>query len=416
MKIHIIGGGIVGLCSAWYLTKAGYKVAVIDADNLQEGASNNNVGIVVPSHFVPMAAPGVIAKGIKWMFNSKSPFYIKPRFDFNLIEWLFRFYKSCSADNVNKYVHLLFELNNRSKQMYREFSITEGFDFKYSEKGLMMLFKTAEAEHEERTMLDKAEKIGISARMLSSDDVKKMNNGLDFSIKGAAYYESDAHLHPNSFISCLVSNLKLLGVEFISGVNVTEIERNRNKITKLILNNGESISTEYVIVAAGSWSRYLLDKAGSKILLQDGKGYSFSYNHLNTTLPVCPLILTEARVALTPMGNSLRVGGTMEINNFNTHINSNRVEGIIGSVKQYIPGYDLKYPSLNEIKYGFRPCTPDGVPYIGTIKNTNNLIVATGHAMMGMSLGPVTGKLVASLVKGEKTDYDMNLLSPERFN
>lgn len=414
MKIHIIGGGVVGLCSAWYLVQAGHGVTVIDKTDLTDGTSHGNAGMVVPSHFIPLATPGVMAKGIRWMFDKRSPFFIKPRLNAELIQWLWRFYKACSPEKVERAIPALKQLNEWSRELYREFAADPTFDFDFEKKGLLMLYQDKKTGHEEIEVAEKAHSLGMEAEVLSPSQVQELETGVEVDVLGGVYYPNDAHLYPNTFMQQLTNELIRLGVDFHKGNSVMDLRSRKGKVEKILMSDDSILEVENLILTAGSWSAKLLKRAGIKILLQDGKGYSMTYKN-PASRPNIPTILTEAKVAITPMGNDLRIGGTLEISNFSTHIHKFRLEGILNSLPSYYPGFSLPMPALDQIWQGYRPCTPDGLPYIGRSAKIDNLIVATGHAMMGMSMGPATGKLVAQMIQNQNLGMDVGLFGIDRF-
>ena len=413
-QIHIVGGGVIGLCSAYFLNKEGVDVTVIDKGDLSDGTSHGNAGMIVPSHFVPLASPGVIAQGIKWMFDSKSPFYIKPRLSVDLAQWMWQFYKSCNRKNVNRAIPVLFEFNEYSKTLYRAFSEMPELSFSYEEKGLLMLYKTAHQEKEEIEMAERAHAIGLEAEIMAPNELHKIEPDINLDVKGGLYFPGDAHLYPNEFIHQLIKYLKAEGVNFITGNAVKDFDVSNGEINKILLTNDEKISVENVLFCSGSWTGQLFQKLGMKLSLQDGKGYSITLNQ-PALKPKIPTVLSEAKVAITPMGNDLRIGGTLEISNFSKQINKNRLEGIIESVPKYYPDLNIKMPPNEDVWYGYRPCTPDGMPYIDQSKKYKNLYVATGHGMMGMSLGPATGKMVSEIFTGKKTSVARDLMRLDRL-
>ncbi|MEP1150492.1 MAG: FAD-dependent oxidoreductase [Balneola sp.] len=412
--VHVIGGGIIGLSSAWYLRKEGFEVTVVDRTDLTDGASHGNAGMVVPSHFVPLASPGVVSKGLKWMFNSKSPFFIKPRLDNDLVQWLWKFYNSCTPENVSNSVSILKDFNELSKGLYKNFSENEGFEFSFEENGLLMLFKDSHAGEEEIKIAEKGRELGLEVEILNQDEVQQKEKNLKVSVAGGVYYPGDTHLYPNLFIQQMVSHLKKKGVEFLTDHEVVGISASNGKVDTLKFSNDSTEDIEELVVAAGSWSAKLLKQIGVKIHLQDGKGYSFTQKSPDLK-PTYPTILSEGKVAMTPMGNDLRIGGTLEISNFNSTVNRNRLAGILESVPTYFPELNNITPEMETVWHGFRPCTPDGLPYIGRSSQIDNLTVATGHAMMGMSLGPQTGKLVSQIITDQKTDLDLSLMGIDRL-
>lgn len=414
MQVHIIGGGIIGLSTAWYLEQAGYEVTVIDATNLQDGTSHGNAGMIVPSHFVPLAAPGVIAQGLRWMLDSKSPFYVKPRLSLELAQWLWQFYRSCTAKNVAQAVPVLKAYNEWSKQLYQEFAQDPKFDFCFEKKGLLMLYRDAATGHEEQEMAEQAAALGMEVEVLDAAGVKKLETGTEVDVLGGVYYPGDAHLYPNLFIQQLYEQLQAKGVQFIMGRTLQDFKTNKEGVSGLLLDDGQQVPCQKVVLAAGSWTAQLARKIGVKILLQDGKGYSTTV-HQPTERPSIPTILTEAKVAITPMGEDLRIGGTLEISNLSSKINQARLQGIMESLPKYYPNLKVDFPKLETVWYGFRPCSPDGLPYMGFSQKYPNLFIATGHAMMGMSMGPASGKLVAQMMSGQKPEVPVGLFAVDRF-
>lgn len=414
MQVHIIGGGVIGLFTAWYLREAGCEVTVIDRSDLTDGCSYGNAGMIVAGEFIPLAAPGVIAKGLRWMFDSRSPFYIKPRLDLDLTRWLWQFYRSCSVEKVNRAMPFLRDFNNWGKLLYREMAALDEFDFCYEEKGLLYLFRTAKAQRAQEETVDQAQSLGVEARFLSAAEVQQLEPGIRLDVLGGVYYPNDAHLYPDRLMEQLLSILRQKGVRFLAQREVTGLRAENGKIRKLALHNGEHLEVEQVVLAGGSWSDRLLRQLKLKMLMQDGKGYSFTLKNADLR-PGIPTLFAEAKVAVTPMGPDLRIGGTLEISNHDPVIHRSRLEGILASIPAYYPELKVDMPALETVWHGYRPCTPDGLPYIGRYPSVKNLTIATGHAMMGITQGPATGKLVAELLTDSKTTLDIDLLAPGRF-
>jgi len=403
MKVSIIGAGIIGLCSAYYLQAAGLEVEVIDQSDLSEGCSFGNAGMIVPSHFVPMATPGVITKGLRWMFDTKSPFYIKPRLSLELAQWLWKFYQSCTPAKVERAIPALRDLSLLSKKLYQDLAKHSALDFNYEEAGLMMLLKKPKSRQEEMETAEKANAIGIAAKVLNAEEVKQYETGTKTDIIGGIFYPGDAHLYPNRLMQQLITFLKKQGVTFRGNTKVTGFDYDHQKVQNI-----------KIILAGGSWTPRLLKWLGINMLLQDGKGYSVTLTDQEER-PRIPSILTEAKVAITPMGKDLRIGGTLEISNLSSKINKNRVAGIIEAVPKYYPEIQIPNPDTSAVWHGFRPCSPDGLPYIGTSKKFTNLVLATGHAMMGLSLGPATGQLITEIIQGHSPSVSIDLFDPHRF-
>ncbi|MBS1555934.1 MAG: FAD-dependent oxidoreductase [Bacteroidetes bacterium] len=413
MKIGILGGGIIGLSSAYYLNKAGHDVTIIDQTNLLDGCSHGNAGMIVPSHFIPLAAPGMISKGIRWMFDSTSPFYIKPRFSKSLIKWGYHFYRSATSAHVQKSAPALKEISLLSKSLYQEWKQELPFDFGYQEKGLLMLFKTKEAEHEEVNTVEMASRYGIEAYLLNASEVQNLETQIKVDVKGGVYFPGDAHLNPNVLVTNLIKYLRQKGVSFRDKTTLKDFQIDNGKVLAVKTNNGDFRFDE-VVMALGSWSGEIGGKLQLSLPMQAGKGYSFTLNDVVNNVQI-PSIFLEARVAVTPMGNSLRFGGTMEITGVDHRINMNRVKGIVNAIPRYYPKMLVPMPNQENVWHGLRPCSPDGLPYIGRSKKIENLIIATGHSMMGLSLAPATGLLVSELVDNKKSSMNIELFEPERF-
>jgi len=415
--IAIIGGGIIGLFSAYYLLESGEKVVVIDKSSGNEGCSFGNAGMVVPSHFIPLASPGMIEKGLKWMLDSESPFYVKPRISLELLKWGLQFYKNSNQKHVDSSVPLLRDLGLISKLLYHD--LAHKLKYSYEEKGLIMYCKKQNTLDEEAHVAELANKIGIEAKVLDKKSIHKLEPEIRPEVAGAVYFPGDAHLNPTELIESLKKYLVDKGVVIKHNSELINIQTVGDEITTLEILNDEQkemLEVGNVVLAAGSWSGILGKMLRLNLPMQAGKGYSVSKSQVPNKEIFIPNILVEARVAITPMsGRFVRFGGTMEIGGLDSTINMNRVRGIIKSVPEFFPDYALDVPQKEEVWYGFRPCSPDGLPYIGHSGAYKNLYINTGHAMMGISLAPASGKLIAQQILGKKTEMDLNGFSAQRF-
>ncbi|WP_421940165.1 NAD(P)/FAD-dependent oxidoreductase [Pedobacter sp.] len=404
-KVLIIGGGIVGLSSAYYLQKNGFQVTVLDKGDITDNCSFGNAGMIVPSHFVPLAAPGMISQGIRWMFNSKSPFYVRPSLNPSLIGWGLKFMKHATEKHVSQSAEPLRDLSLLSKKLYEELAQEPGFDFELTNNGILAFYKTEKAGEEEAHLAERAKTLGLDMGILSLEECKALQPNLNLDVLGAVHYRCDAHLYPTKLMNTLITYLNNHGVTIVKGKEVDKIESDGEKITKVFTGSTAWEADQYVI-ATGSWSPAVAKMANLKISLMPGKGYSFMESEPQKRLTI-PALLCEARVAITPMNGSIRYGGTMELDKINTRVNMQRVRGIVESVPKYFPDLHPALPPEEDIWYGFRPSSPDGLPYIGRSDKKKNLIVATGHGMMGLSLGPATGLLVSQIVAEQKTEMQI---------
>ncbi|MCU0395502.1 MAG: FAD-dependent oxidoreductase [Chitinophagaceae bacterium] len=410
----VIGGGIVGLSSAYYLRQSGWDVIVADKSDFNDNCSYGNAGYVCPSHFVPLASPGIIKQGLRWMLNPESPFYIKPRLDWGLIRWGLQFMRSATPEHLANSAVPLRDIALLSKQLYEEWTDLPGFDFSYDRKGLLEYFQTPEKEAAAHHHAEEAAHLGLEARVLSAEEVQAMEPHVRLNIRGALYFGCDAHLHPNRVMQQMRQHLQHLGVQLVPHAEVTSFEKQGRRITG-VKAGAQKLGADLVVIATGSWSRSLAKEAGADLPLVGGRGYSMTFDSRHLKL-VHPAVLMEGRVALTPFGDSLtRLGGTMEITNLDAPPRMNRVMGIIKAARAYYPEADIPVPELKDVWYGYRPCSADGMPFIGRVRGFDNCIIATGHAMVGMSLGAGTGKLVSELANGESTSVDLRPYDVHRF-
>lgn len=415
MKVVIIGGGVIGLSSAYFLQKSGHDVTVIDKTDMSGNCSYGNAGYVCPSHFTPLATPGIVKQGLKWMWNSRSPFYVQPRLSLSLIDWGLKFMKIATPEHVEKSAIPLRDIAIISKKMYEEMLQSPQFSFGYETKGLLEIFQTQTGGDHAKHVMEKAHELGLTDTvLLDQQALQDLEPQTKINAMGAVHFKCDAHLYPNKLMQQLLAHLKQSGVRLQGNEEVTGFENSNGNITYVATANA-TYEADAVVVASGSWSRELAAKMNVKIPLVPGRGYSvtledspYKLNH--------PAVLIEGRVALTPMdGNKIRFGGTMEITSTKTPPRLARVEGILNAVERYFPEFKVPMPAPDKIWYGYRPCSADGLPYLGRTKQWKNVVMATGHAMVGLSLGAGTGKIVSEILNEEK--YSMNIapFNPNRF-
>jgi D-amino-acid dehydrogenase len=420
MKIHIIGSGIIGLFSAYYLVKEGHDIHVIEKSDGLDGCSFENAGMIVPSHFIPLAAPGMVLKGLKWMFDSSSPFYIKPRLDFSLMQWALKFAQSATNKKVDEASPVLKDFLLYSQNLYRDIVNSKELDIDFERNGLLLLCKTEHLLEDEINVAQKSRILGLKAEILNREQVHQKEPEILPDVLGGVFYPEDAHCNPQKLIKNLKAFLISKNVKFSYATDVVDVIFSNNKISKLKVKNAqnylEEIKTEQVILATGSWSGEFAKKMRLKLLMQGGKGYSFSQNQEIGKQIKHPTILCEAKVAVTPfLNNSVRFAGTMELSGLNQKIEMKRVGAIAKAGRNFYPNIEILRPEKSTIWQGLRPCSPDGLPYIGKTDSIENLIIATGHAMLGISLGAATGKSISDFVANKKQDCSMELFNPNRF-
>ena len=412
-KVTIIGAGVIGLCSAYYLQKEGYEITVLDRADITDGCSFGNMGYMSPSHFEPLASPGIIAQGLKWMLNSSSPFYIKPRFSMDLIKWGYHFWKKSNAKTVSLNSPHLLALLLLSRQLIYELRNDTGDSFEMKEKGCLMMCKQQKSLDHEFHMADEAEKLGLHVERLNAQQVQELEPGIELNVSGAVLFKDDCHFNPGKMMLALKNYLENSGVKFHLHTMVTGFERNGDKVSAIISDKGK-FDCDELVLSTGSWLPRIAQLLNIKLLLQAGKGYSYTYPDIEKNLNY-PAILVDGRCAVTPWGNQLRIGGTMELSGINDKIMLQRMKGIYNSTKDFYPGLEIDFPPAEKIWSGLRPVTPDGLPFIGKVPTLANVIFAGGHAMLGISMGTGTGKLVSEIIQQKQTSMDIRAFYPLRF-
>lgn len=410
-EIVIIGGGIIGLSTAYFLQKEGHQVSVVDKSNFSSGASYVNAGYITPSHFIPLASPGIITKGLKWMLNPGSPFYIKPRLDPDFLKWVWAFKKSATKENVEKCIVPLKHINFLSRELYEGLKDSGDFSFHYERKGLLMYYQSEKVGEHEWQVAQRGIQEGLKVEHLSGEALKRIEPNVTLNVKGAVYYYDDAHTTPTNFMPEMIQHLKRNQVTILPNETVIDVALSGKNINKVITDKRE-LTADNVVLAAGTWSSMLSKKTGLKLKVQAGKGYRINVERY-TGISI-PSILTEAKVAVTPMDGFTRFAGTMEIGGINHAINPVRVNAIAKAAGNYYPDLKISREEITQAACGLRPLSPDGLPYIGKSKVCENLIIATGHAMMGWSLGPATGKLVTEIIGNKKSSLDLLPFHPDR--
>ena len=406
--VLIIGGGVIGLSTAYYAAKRGLSVSVVDRGG---GCSFGNAGMIVPSHFTPLAAPGMVAMGLKWMWNPESPFYIKPRLNWELAAWAWKFMRASTKEHVARCAPVIRDLSFASRALFEELAQT--LDFGLVKRGLLMLCKTQHALDDEARTAVAANALGVPAEVLDAKATAAIDPAVTMDIAGSVYFPKDCHLSPERFMAALRGELERMGVTFHNDTTVKGWRTEGRRVLAVETSRGEMEADEFAL-CGGAWSPEILRGLRVQLPMQAGKGYSLTLAKPRELPQLCA-IFTEARVAVTPMNGALRFGGTMEIAGLDETINARRVAGIVKSVSRYYPQFSPEDFADLKPWTGLRPCSPDGMPYIGRIRAYDNLSTATGHAMMGLSLAPITGKLMADVFTHELPAINLALLDPERY-
>jgi D-amino-acid dehydrogenase len=411
--VLIIGGGSIGLSCAYYLQKAGRHVTILDQKQIAMGSSAGNAGHIVPSHIVPLAAPGMIATALKWMLNpATSPFSMKISLDPAYIAWLLQFAMACSQTNVARAIPALKSIGLLSAQNFADLITIENFTCHYNQTGLLFLYKSESAFEGGTHEASLLHQHGLPAEILDQAAVQQREPASLPEILGGVHFTGDASLDPAIFLQQLAQRVRELGAVIHEQTPVTALESSNGQISR-VRTSVHDFEPALVVLAAGAWSPVVARGLGLNIPIQPARGYSLTMP-APPNMPQQALLLAERRVAVTPLGDRLRFTGRLELSPLDTTVSQKHIDGIQRAVREYIRLNDRL--EIQETWAGLRPTTPDGLPIIGFSPRHANLLLASGHAMLGLSLGPGTGQLVAEIANGVQPSFDLSAFKVERFN
>lgn len=413
--VVVVGGGIVGWCIADEAARRGFRVTVLDAAPAmqRDGCSHGNAGMIVPSHVVPLSAPGAILQALRWMPDPASPFSVKLRADRAFWRWSWLFARSATATHVHRAAPLLRDLHLASRALYEQWAAAD--DFGFAPRGLLMLCRTQRGLDDALHEAEIARGLGLPVETFAGRGVARYESATDVTCAGGVFYPRDAWLTPSALYDTVRARALARGVTARDATVAHGLRMEGARARAVRTATREDIDADEIVLAAGVWSGDLAHDAGLALPLEAGKGYSVTLDDPPSRPSVCA-ILHEARVAVTPMGGALRAGGTMELTGRDPRIDPVRVQAILDALPQYYPALPASAFARVTPWAGFRPCSPDGLPYIGRTRRATNLLVATGHAMMGVSLAAVTGALIGELLAGDALSHDLARLSPDRFS
>jgi len=410
--VLVIGGGVVGLFCAYYLRRAGASVAVVERGEVggPQSCSYGNTGFV-GTRSATLAEPGVLAQGLRWLSSPHSPFYVRARPDPELLRWLWHFRGACTEEAAKAGSALLEDMKRRSQEILRQLCATGSLASTFSAGGIVVAYRTPRAFEKACRSVPAATARGVRLRVLDPAELRALEPEVAWDVCGAVQDEDAVCLRTPDFIVELARLLDSMGVEIQAQNQVLGFEAADGRVVEVRTGRGDFRPQETVI-AAGAWSARWARKLGVRLELQPAKGYSVTVRTPHNA-PRLPVLLSEGKVALMPLGDRLRFGGTLELSGLDGAISERRIEGIRRTVQDYLP--ELESTETLEVWSGFRPCTPDGLPFIGRAEPYRNLSVACGHGQLGMGLAPVTGKLIARIVAGEPPDMDLTPFRVGRY-
>ena len=412
--ILIIGGGVIGACTALYLTRAGRQVTLVEKGDICAGASHGNACWVAASSPLPTPSPGVLTQGLKWMLDSGSPFYIKPRFSLDLVRWLWKFQSFCNDEKMMAGSETLIPLNRQSLELFRQLSAEPELDFGFDEAGLLHLHLSEKYCKAGEKSAAQHNKLGIKAIFMEPNKLKELEPNLKDGVISGVFYPEHAHLNPSQLVKSVAALAGKEGAKIMTHTEVTAFKKLGNQIAEIETTSGKIVPNE-VVLAAGAWSSILAKQVGAPILMEPAKGYSVTAKRSSAVHgPSRPLSVDDAKVAISPLGAThFRFSSTLELAGFDPTINPKRLAVNRKTLQRVL--HDMDVIDAEETWAGYRPLTPDDLPYIGRSERVGNLIFATGHGMLGITHGPITGKLVKEILMDEKPSIPLAAMRPDRF-
>lgn len=411
-RVIVVGGGVIGASCAYYLTKAGWSVTILERGLFGKGCSHGNCGLITPSHVLPLAGPGAIRQAFTALLKRDSAFTIKPRLDVALWSWLFRFVRRCNVRDMLSAGQAIKALLHSSRSLYDQLMAEEPFDCEWDTRGLLFVLQTAAGmEHFAHTDQLLGERFNMPATRYDGDRVRELEPALKPGLAGGWHYPADAQLRPDKLMASWRHVLQALGVVVREHVEVKAFVRERRHALRVVTAQ-EELAADAFVIAAGALTPWLNRALGCKIPIQPGKGYSITMRR-PAICPVLPLIFEEHRVAVTPHRSAYRLGSTMEFAGYDTTLNRRRLKLLTEGARHYLQ--EPYAEPVQEEWYGWRPMTPDSVPIIDRSPIMENVMIAAGHNMLGVSMAPATGKLVTELLGGATPHLDASRYSLRRF-
>ncbi|MGY6519102.1 MAG: NAD(P)/FAD-dependent oxidoreductase [Lysobacteraceae bacterium] len=410
-EVIVIGGGVIGLACAWYLLRAGRRVRVLEQGTVGSGSSHGNCGTITPSHAPPLAAPGMVAQALRWMLRPDAPLYIRPRPDPALAAWLLRFAARCNRRDHLAAGRAKGRLLNASRLLLADLVEDAAIDCEFNDSG--MLYVHRDPRHWDRVepLLRLMPEFGIEVERWGPDRLADEEPALLPDMAGALHFPGDAQLRPDRLVAGLAEAVRREGGIVEERTRVVGFERDGDRIRAVRTERARMPAGEFVL-ASGAWSRPVARQLGLSLPVQPGKGYSITYTR-PALAPRRPLVLEERGICVTAWSDGFRLGSTMEFSGYDSRLNPTRLGALVRGAREYLR--EPEGPAHVEDWYGWRPMTWDDLPIIGRVPALRNVMLATGHGMLGVSMSAVTGHLVADLVCGRTPVVDPRAASPTRF-
>jgi len=404
----VVGGGVIGACTAYYLAARGGRVTLLELNELCSGSSKGNAGQVTPGH-LPLPQPGTMARNIRWLFKRSSPLYVKPRFDPALFDWLLRFARACNARHLRKSTELLCRLGEDAWELFDE--LADKYDFGYRKKGRLEVCRSEKSLAAVRKEAALLKSFGFDHEVIDGRDLPGFEPSLTDEVAGAVYYPQSGDCDPEQLTIAMCRAAQSLGADVREKAGVADVSTHNGRVTSVLLDE-EEIPADAVVLACGAWNGRLMRRLGLRMKVQPGKGYHVDLDRPDPC-PGYPVVFVQEKIFINPFPNCLRLAGTMELSGFNLNQIPDRLDALHRGAMRYIPS--MNGEKIQSRWCHLRPMTPDGLPVIGVSPKLDNVWVATGHGMLGITQAPSTGKLIADWIFEGKPKFDVTDLRPNRF-
>ena len=412
-EVLIAGGGVIGLSTALALLEAGRQVRIIDAGRIGGGASHGNCGTLTPSHAPPLAAPGTVAKALRWMWTPDAPLYVHPRMDLRLWQWLLRFGLRCNARDWRRSAFAKYALLQDSRQRVQDWVGQHGLACEFFESGEDYVFRSQQMFDEEQHEIPLLRELGIDIEMIDGGRYERQEPAVKPGVVAAMRFTGDAMFRPDAYVRALAGVVRARGGEITEQCALTGVEEDGAGCFAHTTQG--AVRCDEFVLAAGAWSPRLADAVGARWLrgiIQPGKGYSITYD-APLLVPKRPLILRDRSVCVTAWGSGYRLGSTMEFSGYDDRLNERRLAALERGAAEFL--HHPVGPVVRERWFGWRPMSLDDVPLIGRIPGRAHGWLATGHGMMGMGMSAGTGQMLADLMTGRAPAIDPAPFDPRRF-
>jgi D-amino-acid dehydrogenase len=413
--VVVVGGGVIGVCCAYYLSRAGARVTLLERGAVAGEASYGNAGTISPGH-PPLNEPGRVREAVRRVLDPSSPLYVPPRWDPGLWRWLATFARHATPGHVQEAMAVLAPIGHRTLELFDTMIAEEALDCAYRREGYFDVCTTERGFVAARAEAEVTRAYGYSPHSIDSGELRSIEPALASNVTGAVHYPEAATLDPFRFVRGLAAACVLRGVTIREGVEVADLETASGRVTGVRLAGGTVESADAVVLATGPFSLRLARRAGVRLPVQPGKGYHRDIAIAPAGAPPLRIacVLREASVFCTPLGDRVRFAGTMEFSGLNHVLRPARLEQLTRAGRAAFPGLGDAAP-LSEW-CGLRPVSADGLPVIGAFGAVRGAWVATGHGMLGLTLGPVTGELIADALVHDSPSPHLLALSPDRFH